>query len=726
MRKACIIGIDNYVEKQLICCVNDARCLANLLETHQDGTSNFSIKLRDNIETKNDLEKEVTELFKCENDVEIALFYFSGHGHFDDDFGGLIVPINFSMNPPDANGLSMHKILELANSSNARQRIIILDCCHAGAIGENCQTSFLKLGVTIMASCSKDQVSIEGEDGNMYSVFTNYFIEALKKGISFPSSIHAYIIQKFGVWEQRPVFKTNVQSFVQLRNSPVEQEEKKTGEENRRLVRIMSSGGDKLESVLGASISSSFANGVIKSIEKNNEITPWERERIFKNLKDLYKRKINDSSLKGHYIRQNCCYYIAHFRTPASKDFIEEVCKEKMEKSPFVLRGAYIASDERVLFLKYLKRVRKDAEWASINAGYHQCYYKDKLFDEGYHFDITIDSKNTLSAIIKRLEKRERTLLPLEIFTLIYIFTYSDKNILNDEQIKIIERCIQNKENYGRLPREYLKKLGLVFSKIIRLADRTGYAEYYYSEKKYIKKLLSGRMAETILYDYREKIYIDKGFYSVSEIDDITLKRKIDCEEEKAYKIIKYIDELINFENIGNKINLLDIGCSLGYFIKAWKNLFSEKSIDCLINGVDISSSAIEKGKKFYSESILWRYDVFDDEIVKLYQLEEWNIICCFDFIEHCFDINLFLYRLKNNTPDNVILIVYVPILKIGDNIQEIDLKNYPHSYDHHIYYFSQEGIEFLMKNNGFECIGYKYLKDKKKAILIFRKQDAN
>lgn len=730
MRKACIIGIDNY-EEQLNCCVNDARYLANLLETHPNGASNFSVKLFENIETKDDLEKEVTKLFKCENDVEIALFYFSGHGYFDDNLGGQLVAIDFPLNNYNSNGLSMNKILELANTSKAQQRIIILDCCHAGAIGESHQTSFLTSGVTIMASCSQDELSIAGEDGITYSIFTRYLIEALRMGASFPSSIYAHIIQKLGAqklgaWGQRPVFKTNVHGFVQLRNSLFEKENKKSGVEDKRLVRIMNFGGDKLESVLGASISSSFAKGVIRAIEEDDQIGQWDRDRIFNNLKNLYEQKIDDHSLRGHYIRQNCCYYIAHFRTPASKDFIEEVCEEKREKSPFVLRGAYIASDEKRLILKYLRRVRKDAEWASINAGYHQCYYKDKLFDEGYHFDITIDSKNTLSAIIKRLDKKDRKLLPLEIFTLIYIFTNSDKNILNEEQIKTIDRCIKNKSNYDRLSREYLKKLELVFSKIVRIADRTGYDEYYYNEKKYIKKLLSARKAETILYEYREKFYIDKGFYSNAEIDERSIEKKRIAEETKAYKIVKCIENLINLKNIGKKINLLDVGCSLGYFIPAWKKVFDENSIDCLINGVDISSSAIEKGRKFYGESILCRYDVFDEEIVKLYQSTGWNIICCFDFIEHCFDIDLFLYRLKHNTPNDVILIIYIPILEIGNDKQRIDLKNYSHSYNHHIYYFSEEGIKKLMKDNGFKCTGHKYFKEKRKSILIFDKQGVN
>jgi hypothetical protein len=54
-------------------------------------------------------------------------------------------------------------------------------------------------------------------------VFTNLLVDALSGAASnllgdvTPGSVYAHIDQSLGPWEQRPVFKTNVKSFVSLR-----------------------------------------------------------------------------------------------------------------------------------------------------------------------------------------------------------------------------------------------------------------------------------------------------------------------------------------------------------------------------------------------------------------------------------------------------------------------------------------------------------------------------
>jgi hypothetical protein len=55
-------------------------------------------------------------------------------------------------------------------------------------------------------------------------VFTTLFVDALSGvaanlvGHISPGSVYSYIDQSLGAWEQRPVFKTNVKTFVSLRN----------------------------------------------------------------------------------------------------------------------------------------------------------------------------------------------------------------------------------------------------------------------------------------------------------------------------------------------------------------------------------------------------------------------------------------------------------------------------------------------------------------------------
>jgi len=102
-------------------------------------------------------------------------------------------------------------------------KIIILDSCHSGIAGTpptSGNNSVLAEGITILTASTEDQYATE-ENGR--GVFTTLFVDALNGvaanllGDVTPGSIYAYIDQSLGAWEQRPVFKTNVKSFVSLR-----------------------------------------------------------------------------------------------------------------------------------------------------------------------------------------------------------------------------------------------------------------------------------------------------------------------------------------------------------------------------------------------------------------------------------------------------------------------------------------------------------------------------
>ncbi|SDZ68608.1 Caspase domain-containing protein [Evansella caseinilytica] len=223
MRKALIVGIDSYEHvSQLYGCVNDAYSVKTVLERNSDGTRNFGIKLLtvtgpDNQLSRKELKDNIAELFN--DDCEIALFYFSGHG-FIDNLGGYLLTSECA---DGDDGLSINDLLKIANDSPAKNRIIILDACHSGIAGtpdpdEN--KAILKEGMTILTASSKDQYAME-ENGS--GVFTSLFIDALNGsaanlvGDITPGSIYAHIDQSLGPWQQRPIFKTNVKSFVTLR-----------------------------------------------------------------------------------------------------------------------------------------------------------------------------------------------------------------------------------------------------------------------------------------------------------------------------------------------------------------------------------------------------------------------------------------------------------------------------------------------------------------------------
>jgi len=223
MRKALVVGINYYQHHQsLFGCVDDAHAMKPLLERHGDGTLNFDVLLLTgtgptDAVSKSTLKDHIKMVF--EDDSEIALFYFAGHGHIESTGGYLLT----SDCERGDEGVSITDVLTFANKSKAKNKIIVLDSCHSGIAGTlptGGTNSAISEGVTILTASTEDQYATEDNDGG---VFTTLFVDALNgvganlMGDISPGSVYAYIDQSLGAWEQRPVFKTNVKTFVSLR-----------------------------------------------------------------------------------------------------------------------------------------------------------------------------------------------------------------------------------------------------------------------------------------------------------------------------------------------------------------------------------------------------------------------------------------------------------------------------------------------------------------------------
>jgi len=222
MRKALVVGISKYKNaKDLPCCVNDAKAVKDILRTHSDEKLNFTIiNPTFDVATRNGLLSEIKKLFSGSAETDIVLFYFSGHGGFDSDRkDGYIVTTDDSA----GNTIRMSEILSVVNASKIRNKVVILDCCHAGAMGNITKTTAaLEEGVTILSASKFDEISLSG---NPYSVFTSLLLDALNGGATDLSGhvtaggVYAYIDKALGPSGQRPVFKTNTAQFLPLRET---------------------------------------------------------------------------------------------------------------------------------------------------------------------------------------------------------------------------------------------------------------------------------------------------------------------------------------------------------------------------------------------------------------------------------------------------------------------------------------------------------------------------
>lgn len=227
MRKALIVGIDHYDHlSSLSGCVNDAYSVKSVLERHADGTVNFAnprmligTSSTERVE-RAELKDAVRELFADDSDV--ALFYFAGHGYIEDT-GGFLCGTDCRTGD---DGLSVGEVMTLASESRAKNKVVVLDSCNSGIAGSrptDRATAEIREGMTVLTASTAEQYAMEVAGGG--GVFTGLFVDALGGaaanlvGDVTPGSVYAHIDQSLGPWAQRPVFKTNVKTFVSLRKA---------------------------------------------------------------------------------------------------------------------------------------------------------------------------------------------------------------------------------------------------------------------------------------------------------------------------------------------------------------------------------------------------------------------------------------------------------------------------------------------------------------------------
>lgn len=223
MKRALVIGVDDYSSCPLHGCVNDAERLTEVLSRHHDHRVNFhceTLIAPPSSVTRPLLRQKISELFKERADV--AFLHFSGHGTVNGLGGYLVTPDYCEYDV----GIAMTEILALANQSPVADVFITLDCCHSGAFGVLPAVSNDKVvladGVSVITATRSGQEALEEGGGG---VFTSLLVEALEGGAAgllgevSAASIYAYIDNAMGAWDQRPLFKANVSQFVKLREA---------------------------------------------------------------------------------------------------------------------------------------------------------------------------------------------------------------------------------------------------------------------------------------------------------------------------------------------------------------------------------------------------------------------------------------------------------------------------------------------------------------------------
>lgn len=223
MKRALLIGIDSYTNfDPLRGCVNDVHALEPLLARNDDDSPNFACqRLTSDMDSVTGDTIRVATRQLLAGGAEVALFYFAGHGSERENDVSLVTSDGTDVTP----GVLLSELLSEAQRSPVNEVVVILDCCFSGGAGGIPQlgsaSAAIREGVTVLTASRSDQPAAETTSGR--GAFSEHVCGALDGGAAdvlgkvTVAGLYSYLSESFGVWEQRPTFKTNIERLHELR-----------------------------------------------------------------------------------------------------------------------------------------------------------------------------------------------------------------------------------------------------------------------------------------------------------------------------------------------------------------------------------------------------------------------------------------------------------------------------------------------------------------------------
>jgi len=178
----------------------------------------YEVKALNGLVEEDALRGELARFFDTDGEL---LFYFYGHGCLRPPGLGVFA---ISSARPNKEGLLMTEVTAFANYSAAREVVIILDCCHAGAAIPASDdlirdaTGQMPAGRGLLAACASHQQgwTATTKDQKQLGVFSSYVLsglegEACPRGDSKVRTgiLGSYVTEKFRSWGQSPFFQTH-------------------------------------------------------------------------------------------------------------------------------------------------------------------------------------------------------------------------------------------------------------------------------------------------------------------------------------------------------------------------------------------------------------------------------------------------------------------------------------------------------------------------------------
>lgn len=129
------IGIDKYREWQpLSNAVKDAKDFADVLKRQYQFESEDVFTLFNEQATETNIYQAFRDMKRRLQPLDNLIVYYSGHGHYDDEFDeGYWIPVNARPND-ESNFISNANIVKRINALNTQHTLLIVDSCFSGSL----------------------------------------------------------------------------------------------------------------------------------------------------------------------------------------------------------------------------------------------------------------------------------------------------------------------------------------------------------------------------------------------------------------------------------------------------------------------------------------------------------------------------------------------------------------------------------------------------------------
>ena len=199
---AVVIGVNEYLDPtipRLHFCVSDARLIAESLTKRCGYDASRILLITDDQDKahlrplKMNLQKQIAGWLKNAVRGDTVLVFFSGHGILDDRGQGFLVPQDCEKEQLGLTAFRTEELRDMLHQCKATQKILILDCCHAGGsrsleVGPSSQEigqAFQQAeGLITLASCRKKELSQEWKAKHQ-GLFTYFLIQGLEGAADF-------------------------------------------------------------------------------------------------------------------------------------------------------------------------------------------------------------------------------------------------------------------------------------------------------------------------------------------------------------------------------------------------------------------------------------------------------------------------------------------------------------------------------------------------------------